>query len=416
MAIKGGDLLHVGNQILLERAQTAGPGQINLSPEKVYELGNYLSVATLFDIPDLSFSLESVDATAQLEALLVGADFATMASGTAIDVSRALPLDVIGQIKPGKNAASPYAVVGSVATPYLALESLSYRFGLKDKAAQTAGFKGDAIYYNPGPAIVEDFVGTNTANQAITLTHPAYPYNGDVIAGTKYGLAICLASGKRLFIGTDYTEVATGAGPSKSVTITVINPVPATDKIRVVYSTSDAISYPQASHTADSATHPAAIRGRDITVYVGGTALIDRWSDIQSVQVDWRVQLQQDEQFGSTVYVDQDFDVPTVNGNIVVRPRDYASLLKKIQEIAGTATSTEVAGALNTTPLEVLIALHSPTDGSILKCIEIPDARITVPGYSGQVQQKLDMTFNFESDTGLMNIYKNAKAGLPAGA
>lgn len=416
MAIKGGDLLHVGNQILLERAQTAGPGQVNLSPEKVYELGNYQSIATLFDIPDLSFSLESLDASAELEALLTGQDFGTMAAGTAIDPSRALPLDVIGQIKPGKAAASPYAVVGSVATPYLALESLSYRFGLKDKAAQTAGFKGDAIYYNPGPAVVEEVAGTNTANQAITLAHPAYPYNGDVVAGTKYALAVCLASGKRLFLGTDYTETPTGAGPAMSVTVTIINPVATTDKVRIVYSTSDAVSYPQASHTADSATHPAAIRGRDITVYVGGTALTDRWSDVQSVQVDWRVQLQQDEQFGSSLYVDQDFDVPTVNGNIVVRPRDFANLLTKIQTIAGVGSATEVAGALNTTPLEVLIVLHSPTDGSVLKCLEIPDARITVPGYSGQVQQKLDVTFNFESDTGLLNVYKEAKTGLPAGA
>jgi hypothetical protein len=415
MAIKGGDLLHVGNQILLERAQTAGPGQVNLSPEKVYELGNYLSIATLFDIPDLSFSLDSLDASAELEALLVGEDFAGMAAGTAIDVSRALPLDVIGQIKPGRNAASPYAVVGSVATPYLALESLSYKFGLKDKAAQTAGFKGDSIYYNPGAAIVEEVVGTNTAGQAIILAHPAYPYNGDVVAGTKYTLAVCLASGKRLFFGTDYTEVATGAGASKAVTVTITAPVPVSDKVRIVYSTSDAVSYPQASHTADSATHPAAIRGRDITVYVGGEALIDRWSDVQSVQVDWKVQLQQDEQFGSSVYVDQDFDVPTVNGNVVVRPRDYASLLAKIQTIAGVGAATEVTGALATTPLEVLIVLHSPTDGSVLKCLEIPDARITVPGYSGQVQQKLDLTFNFESDTGLLNVYKNAKTGLPTG-
>src|SRR3954454_19508859 len=117
MAIKGGDLLHVGKTVLLERIQTGGPGQINLSPEKVYELGNYRGIATIFDIPDLTFTMDSIDATAQLEALLVGSDFATDAAGTAYDPAKSIPFDAIGQIKPGANKTNAYDVVGSVVTP-----------------------------------------------------------------------------------------------------------------------------------------------------------------------------------------------------------------------------------------------------------------------------------------------------------
>src|SRR5438309_1435563 len=98
MAIKGGDLLHVGKNVLLERVQTGGPGQVNLSPEKVYELGNYQGIATIFDIPDLTFTLDSIDSTAQLEALLVGADFASDPAGTVYNPAKMIPFDVMGQI------------------------------------------------------------------------------------------------------------------------------------------------------------------------------------------------------------------------------------------------------------------------------------------------------------------------------
>ena len=72
MAIKAGQLIHVANQILVDRAQTAGPGTVNLDRQKVYELGNYLAVGSVTDIPDLSFSMESFDASAELEATLTG--------------------------------------------------------------------------------------------------------------------------------------------------------------------------------------------------------------------------------------------------------------------------------------------------------------------------------------------------------
>jgi hypothetical protein len=39
----------------------------------------------------------------------------------------------------------------------------------------------------------------------------------------------------------------------------------------------------------------------------------------------------------------------------------------------------------------------------------IPDARFTLPGYSGAANQKMNNTINWESDTGSMYIYR----GLP---
>lgn len=410
MAVKGGDLIHVGNQVLLDRAQTAGPGQVNIPTEKIYELGNYQSVGTILDIPDLSFPVESFDASAEMESMLVGKNFATDAAGTEYDISKALPIDVASQFKAGKTATNPFDVQVGVAVPYLCLESLSYKFGVTENASQSVSLKGDSIYYTPGSVYVQEATGTGTAGQAIVLTHSAFPYNGDVANGVRYALSVTLASGKRLRYGTDFTEAATGTGPTKAVTVTITASVPNTDKVRVTYASDTVANYPQSSHAVASATRPAAIRGRNIKVFVGGVDVTDEWTGVQSFSADYKVNLDRDMEFGNDQVVSQDYDVPTVNGSIEFKPRDPMQLYTRVAQIAGASSATEVVGALQQAILPIDIVLHSPTDGSVLKTLYIPDARLTVPGYSGRVQQKLTVTFNFESDTGVLKVYKGARA------
>lgn len=411
MAIKGADLLHVGNQVLIERAQTAGPGTVNIPTEKIYELGNYYSVAQVRDTPDLSFSVESLDVSASFESLLLGQDFATMAEGTTFQLSKAVPMDVMSEFKSGFLDANPYDVVGAIALPYLVLESVGYRFGLRDNASQTATLRGDSIFYCPGSGYIQEAVGTNAANQTVVLANPAYPYLGDTVAGTKYALSVSTTGGKRLSYGSDYTEAATGTNPdgSRNVTLTILQPVPATEKIRVSYASPTVAEYPQASHTLASATRPAAIKGRNIEVFIGGEALANRWTSVQSANVDYRVTLDKDEEFGNAQVVSQDFDVPAVTGSLEIKPRDYNELVRRVRQIAGIASPNEVAGPLTAPPLELAIVLRSPDTGAALKTLYVPDARFTLPGYSGRVQQKLTTTFNFEGDSGVLEVTKGAR-------
>lgn len=410
MAVKGGDLIHVGNQVLMDRAQTAGPGQVNIPQDKIYELGNYQAVGTVFDIPDLSFPLESFDASAELEAMLVGKNFATDVAGTEYDINTCLPIDVASQFKKGKTSSSPFEIEVGVAVPYLTLESLSYKFGLQENASQSISLKGDSIFYTPGSIYIQEATGSNTANQVVALTNPAYPYNGDVVNGVRYALAVTLKSGKRLQHGIDYSETVTGAGTTKTVTVTVFAAVAASDKIRVSYSSDTVASYPQVSHAVASATRPAAIRGRNIKVFVGGTDITDVWTGVQSFSLDWKVNLERDLEFGNSEVVSQDYEVPDVTGSIDLKPRNATDLYNRIAQIAGAASLTEVVGALQQAILPLDIVLYSPTDGTVLKTLYVPDARLTVPGYSGRVQQKLTTTFNFTSDSGVLKVYKGARA------
>lgn len=411
MAIKAGSILHVGNDtVVIDRIQTAGPGNLNIPTEKIYELGNYQSVATVRDIPDLSFSLESFDVSTEIEALLLDVDPAVVGD---LDLALARNLQIASQFKAGKDATSPFNIVGSVGIPYLALESASYRFGLRDNARQTFSLRGDSIFYNPGATYVDTFVGTNAANQVVVTAHPAYAYTD--ASGTRRILSLEVGA-KRLTPGVDYTMAnGTVAAGAAIVTITILAAVPVGVKIRVMYASSDVRSYPQNVHE-DTTVKPAAVRGKDIDIYVGGYdpadipgSAVNKMISVQAATVDWRVTLEKDEEFGNYFAVGSDFDVPAVNGSIDVKPRDVAEFFAKIRKITGISSATEVVGPNTAVPLELDIVIKDGANaGAPLKRLHVEDARFSVPGYSGRVQQKLTVTLPFESDSGSLHIFNDA--------
>lgn len=225
MAIKGADIIHVGNTTLIDRLQTAGPGQVNVPLTKIFELGNYQSIGVVLDIPDLSYTLTSIDASAALESLLCGTTFGSDAAGTVYNFANANPINIIGQYKRGRTDANPYNVSMGVAAPFLAIESVTYKYGMNANAEQTATLKGDSIFYMPGSAYVQQATGTNTANQTVILTNAAHPYNGDVINGLRYALTVTLNSGNRLVYGADFTEAAVIASILSTTLLSTGSPI-----------------------------------------------------------------------------------------------------------------------------------------------------------------------------------------------
>lgn len=480
MAIKGGQIIHVGNGVtLIDRIQTAGPGNLNIPTQKIYELGNYKSVATIRDTPDLSFNLESFDTSTEIEAMISGqyagrtvagagsvtaadntitvtgggftsadvgrqiivqngntdGDFvSTIASVTdathveaadaptatassldvriatdGLDLSVSVPIDIASQWKKGKSDPSPFSVVASVALPFLYLESMNYRFGLADNATQTATLRGDTIFYNAGPAFVETAAGSGSSSQTIVTAHPAYQ---SADSDSRRVLSVTVGT-KRLTFGADYTETYGSISGGAAVTTVHLNDTYATtDTLRIIYASPDAVSFPQNSHP-DTTVKPAAVRGRDIEVYLGGYdpndvagSAANKMKGVQSVNITWQVTLDKDEEFGNHFAVGQDFDVPTVNGTVNIKPSDYADFRTALQQFTGVTDATKSIGASTAVPLEFDVVIKHPDTQEVVKRLNVPDARFTIPGYSGQVQQKLAVDVPFESDAGDLFIYE----------
>lgn len=445
MAIKAGQILHAGNQFVLDRLQTAGPGDLNIPTEKVYELGNRQSVAVVRDVPDLSFTLDALDVSTEIEAVLVGKNgdgrtteegvlaadtFGTDGTtGTAYNLADYKPIDITSPWRTS-NEGSNFAAVRGVAVPNLYLESASYTYGLTDNAGESFTLRGDSIYYVPGHPYTQEVVadGTATAFAFDAANLPAGPDNVALLykeqGKSLYALAVSV-DGRRQLPGIDYTETETG--------VTFITPPGAGLKVRLVYGSRKAKDYSQAVHQGVS-VKPAAIRGKDIQVYIG-TVEVDLelvpffWTGVQSASVNWSVTLDDDFEFGNPRAVARDFaDVPAVTGSIEIKPSSVEDLFNKIRQIAGVTDPLEVVGPQSSVALPLEIRLLNPESGgvpkgtaipggggevfdsgTVVKTLYIPDARFTLPGYSGTVQQKVVQTINFESDTGILEIFRGRR-------
>ncbi len=400
MAIKGGQILHVAGgpsaNFVVDRIQTGGITGINVNEDRLEELGNYEAIGTLRDIPDLTFEIESYDVTTELESLLTGGDN-TEGDGTLFNLANFIPLDILSPFK----GSGVFTVDGSVIIPFLSLESMSYNFSLGDPATMTATMRGDSVFYVPGSPYAETFDGTagagpfNYANTALKSTISGDDY---------YALSVMVYDGSKWIrqrLGTHFTNTATG--------VTFLSgyfPAVGTDNIKIVYGSATQATYLQAVHDA---VNPAGVRGRDVYISLSDGAATPTWSDwlgVQSANVDWRVTLERDEEFGNPQVVAQDFDVPEVDGSVTMKPSTVSALFAQIQAIAGL-TGTDIANATQDPPeLGVRIKITDPADGTTMKTLQVDDAKFTMPQLQGSVGSKLESDFAFTSASGVLKIYK----------
>lgn len=405
MAIKAGSIIHDAHGFVIDRIQSAGVPNLNIPEETVYELGNFESVGRIRDTPDLSFDMESFDVSTEIEALATFTDPTTTISGDMFDLSDSVPMDIISPMKPGYGN---FSVSKGIVIPFLTLESSTYRFGVTDNATQQHTFRGDSYFYVPGSPRYEEFDGDGvTSSFVFEETAIPYLHAGDTLYALGVSVVFDDGSYRRLFYGEHYTNTANG--------ITILNPAtnaPVDSVVRVVYGTTTPKEYPQTVHENDS-IKPVAVRGKDIDVYVGtadATPVFSRWTSVTSFEVSRRVTLDQDREFGNAQVVSQDYDVPEVTGSITVRPQDLDDLWGKVHQVANVP-SNEVVGVHTSAELPMELRVHDPQTGVRVKTFYIPDARFTIPGIQGQVQQKAEVTFNFNSEGGKLEISKGNRYG-----
>lgn len=409
MAIKAAQILHDAYGFIIDRIQTGGVDNVSIPEERTYELGNFQSVSTVRDTPDLTFSVESTDVSAEFEALVTFADPSTIDPGDEFDLSDAKPLDIVSPFKAGQGIFTTH---GGVIIPYLTLEQSTYRGGIRQNFTQQHQFRGDSYFFvDEGAPYYEEFDGDGSTD-TFNLAHTAkeYNYSGDTVH--VVGACVVHADGTsdRLFFGDDpsfgYTDTDSDFTLNDPTTAEVGS------TIKVVYGSADVATYPQTVHE-NASVKPAAVRHQNVDVYIGtsaATPTFSRWSSVQSIEANRRVNLDRDEEFGNPQYVAQDYDVPEVNGNIVVRPRNNDDLWEKVFQVANVP-SGEVAGPLTSVPLPMEIRISDPDDGVRLKTLYVPDARFTIPGVQGRVQQKTEVTFSWSSDSGQLLIYSGNRYG-----
>lgn len=414
MAVKSGSIIHDIHGFVADRLQTGGVSNLNIPEETIRELGNWKNVAKLYDTPDLSFDLESFDVSTELEALFTFVDPTSVVNGDAFSLDDAIPLDVIS---PFKNRVGEFTTPKGLIIPSLTLESSTYRFGTgTTNATQQHTLRGDSVFYVPGTPYYEEFSGDGSTG-TFTLAHTAIVHNDGADAVFVPSLCVVFSDGsyRRLFFGEDYTNTST--------TFTVLDPsddAPAGSTLRACYGSATIATYPQvglnpSGHTVHEgvSVKPGAVRGKDIDVYVGtnaATPVFSRWTSVQNFEIQRRITLDKDQEFGNAQYVGQDYDTPDVTGTLGVRPRDLQDLWDKIHQVTGVPDN-EIVGTATSISVPIELRVSDPETGNRLKTFYIPDARFKVPAIQGRVGQKVEVSFEFGSDTGDLQIFKGNRAG-----
>lgn len=407
MAIKSGQILHDANGFVVDRIQTGGVSNLNIPEEKVYELGNYQTVATVRDIPELSFEVESTDVSTEVEALLTGNTPTLTTAGQEFDFADHMPIDIIS---PFKSRTGAFDIVKGISVPYLTLETATYRFGVRQNSTQSFTLRGDSVYYIPGSPYYMDIpLANNVLTYNFSQTAMQYVESGNTI----YALSACVKNPatkayKRLFFSSTSAD-----GYTNSATQITVN----TDwfdegytRLHVTFGSTAAASYPQTVHQT-TAVKPAAVRAKDVCVYVSdgaSTPTLGRWAGVQSFEVTRQVNLENDEEFCNTKFVGTDYDTADVTGSIGVKSVDPDDLFDKVAQIASVPTN-EVVGPFSSEPLEVEVQVNDPDSGDTVKTLYVSDARFTIPAIQGRVQTKLETTFNFTSDGGNLLIYQGER-------
>lgn len=336
--------------------------------------------------------------TTEIEALMLGQDPTATVAGDEFDFDNSMPLDIISPFK----ADGAFDIVKGIVIPYLTLESATYRFGVRQNSTQQFTLRGDSIFYVPGtPKYTEISLVDNTLTYSLGGTALPYTESGD----TMYVLSACVKNTttgtyQRLFYGDDYTDTAT------NITLSTDWYDEGYTTLHVVWGTATAGSYPQAVHPSTT-VKPAAVRGKDIDVYVQtseATPTLMRWTGIQSFDLTRSVTLENDEELGNAKFVDSGYDTADTNGSIQVKPRNNDDLFSKIAQIANVSEN-EIIGPFSSVPLGIEIRVNHPDTGARLKTFYVDDARFTIPNLQGQVQQKAEVTFNWTSDSGKVLIY-----------
>lgn len=406
MAIRAGQIIHDVHGFVVQRIQTGGVSNLNIPNTRVYELGNYGSVAIVRDIPDLTFDINSLSVTTDLEALISGVDPTTVTPGQMFDFSTTFPMDVISPFRSGNGK---FNIIKGIIVPYVTLDTVAYKFGVKANADQTFSYKGDSIFYVPGSPYYQKFVLVG-ATFTYTLAHTAVVYAEQ--GNSLYVLGACVRNpstglSKRLFYGTQ-----TGQYTNAATTITTFDDWFALGytELHVVYGSAVAATY-NASVNTPATTTPAAVRSKDISVYVSdgaATPTLLKWSGVQSVDITRKVASTPDEELGNPKYVSYDADTVDVSGQVVVKSFDATDLWTKVAQIAGTATNV-VSGLQTANPLELEIVVHDPITGAALKSFNIPDALFEAPAIQGKANTKLDVTMKWSSNASVLQVYSGAK-------
>jgi hypothetical protein len=420
MSILAGSIIHAAGRTVINRIQAAGLGAVNIPIDTVHEVGNMFIVDKIVQEPEFTFTMESLDVSTELEALLHGEVSSSTASaaaqgeldagGKSYDWSEIQPINIISPWKNPATGSAGTVEAGHLLPSYFP-KKITYKFGVKADAMQTVELDGGAFYYGAF-APFEDFYAGNGATKEFVTTNPAvHTRIGGVLGSTFQSVFGVLVNGTYMVEGEDYEITGGGTAAEKAVATITFTEAPANGAvIRVAYFTTAAQAYPQPVH-ANTVVIPGAVRGRNIVVSIAPLNS-DAWvrlPRVQEVKLEGTYDAPIERELGDTDPVGRTINSFDTNGDMIIRAENRASFFNLLKLMTGLNTQEEVVGYINQNPIRLKIEIQNPRNpGEILKTLFVPDAIFDIPGTPARANTPTDFTLTFKAQTGDHTVFKGA--------
>jgi hypothetical protein len=354
------------------------------------ELGNRLHSGTIEDIPAITVTFQAMDVGIKLFAILTGKDWAAYpASG--VSITELTDSDIITHIKSDsvedyvkmshsrrcviRDFTFTYTVDGESTEEYTMIGTQK-RWFKNDVYVQkeTTGTTTFTLTYTP--------VALKSGNKALSVILDGVYLTEKLTAGP--------ATGEYYITGTTLTTGDTRAS-----------------QLLVVYQIA-----PQAGMNwvdAVDATQPAAVRGMDVPVVIGAGG-IER---VQSITINGTFNPEAVKEMGNRDILGYQMQIPSVTGTITVLDTDVELIaLLTTGQLNPSGVTEFGASEFTASGIKLLVKLYDPAVKTppypALKTLYMPAISITNEGFTSNVNQNAQQTFDFKSTTGEIKVYKGS--------
>lgn len=354
------------------------------------ELGNPNHAGQSIDIPAITASFSAMDVGIKVFSVLTGTD-PTAYPGAGVDISSLGEVDAIVLVKSA--TVSDYVKTGSIRR--MQVRDFAFNYSVDGDSTEEYTLIGSENRWFTKDVVVDLF---ETGTTSFTLSEtPITLKNGNecisVILDSNYltEVASSPATGEYSVSGTTLTTYDTR-----------------TSQVMALYQAD-----PSGDNWSDvsDTTMPAAIKGKDVKVYLAGGEI----NRVQSVTINGNMNITEVREMGNRNVVGYQSQVPTIEGTITLLDTD-TDLMELFTVGNLVSGDTEFQLGLDTTtsgiPLE--IALIDPNDitdpYTVLKTVYLPEISVVGDSHVSNVNNNVTHTFNFRSDDSQCLIYSGARS------
>jgi len=394
------DAISFAGRFRLGRVQRADVGA-NLPNTPVKELGSDKLVGRIFDLPEVTATVNAFDVGARAAFTLAGVDWAAVPSGTRIE---AQDIKYVCLAQSFKNAGSSNDIARTLYVPGAKLERFSYNYSVGGDATEEYSFSAvDRRWLRYDVATA---TGTLSASGTMTFSPAAR-----VLKDGTYILSI-FASGLGY---VTHDNIVSQSATSVQLDIAA---VPAATPVLITYHTDLAdqwdytYEYP---HVAPGYTpppdQPVGVRGWGVEVYLVQSGVTSqRVYRGQTCTIQGQFPNTKIQELGNESIVGYIDDIPDITGTLDIIQSDF-----KIQEILSNDNDLNDDNwsptELGTGQWGLLVKVYrrgANRSNDPEKTLWLPQLDITQEQNQAQVGQDSRVTFNFSSRTNQCYIYKGA--------